>query len=163
MQDTLTTFIVSALIGILATLLTIFLTPALQQYFWMRKQREEIRLRTVDEINALLSEYITKHIDAANRGQRYDPPDVFFQSLRAAEVKLRVLFSRGTIEEYMRAQVMISHGGLGPGGTIEGFAVAHEAALHAMYEELGFFKGLMANFRRWCATVIHDAFPRRQK
>ena len=149
MDNALTVVIVPALIGVLATLLTIFLSPALQQYFWMSKQREELRLKTVDEINALLSEYITKHIDAANRNERYDPPVAFFQSLRVAQVKLEVLFSADTFGAYKRAEVMIAHGGLGPGGTIEGFITAHQAALRAMYAELGLFEGLITHIRRW--------------
>jgi hypothetical protein len=149
MRDAVTVVIVPALIGVLATLLTIFLTPPLQHYFWMRKQWGELRLKTVDEINALLSEYITKHIDADNRGERYDPPVAFFQSLRVADVKLRVLFSEETYGVYKQAEVMVAHGGLGPGGTIEGFAAAQEAALRAMYAELGLYDGLIAHLRRW--------------
>lgn len=166
MLDGLTVAIVPALIGFLAgvlvTLLTIFLTPLLQHYFWIGRQREEVRLKTIEEINALLSGYITEHIHAEHRGERYDPPVSFFHSLRVAEVKLRVLFSEGTVAAYTRAQVMVSHGGLGPGGTVEGFAAAHEDALRAMYRELGFFDGLTEHLRRGWAAVLVDTRMRRR-
>ena len=147
-----------AVIGIAAALLTIFLTPLVQQYFWVGKQREELRLKTVDEINALLSDYITKHIDAEHRGERYDPPVAFFQSLRVADAKLKVLFSEGTLRVYKRAEVMISHGGLGPGGSIDGFISAQEDALRAMYKELGFYKGFITILLWWLVTPLNDIY-----
>lgn len=161
MPDALTVAIVPALIGFLAgvlvALVTTFLTPLLQHFFWIGRQREELRLKTVDEINALLSRYITEHIHAEHRGEQYDPPVAFFQSLRVADAKLRVLFSEGTFAAYKQAEVMISHGGLGPEGTIEGFMAAHEDALRTMYTELGFFDGLTAHLRRGWAAVSTDA------
>jgi hypothetical protein len=145
----LTAVIIPAFIGVAATLLTIFLTPALQHYFWMLKRREELRLGVIDDINRLLSDYITKHIDCTHRGERYDPPVSFFESLRVVDTKLRVLFSDDTFKAYKQAEVMIAHGGLGPGGTIEKFVAAQEATLRAMYGEVGLLQGAVANLRRW--------------
>jgi hypothetical protein len=46
--------------GILGTLLTIFVTPCLQHYFWKRQKREEIRFTIVNEVNRLAAQFMMR-------------------------------------------------------------------------------------------------------
>ena len=48
--------------GILGTLLTIFVTPRLQHYFWKRQKREGIRLTAGTEVNRLAAEFKSDYL-----------------------------------------------------------------------------------------------------
>ena len=55
---------ISAGSAILASLLTIVLTPALQHYFWKRQRRDDLRFATASEVNRVASEFITRYLAA---------------------------------------------------------------------------------------------------
>ncbi len=74
---------IPAVSAVLATLLTIFLTPRLQHHFWKYQRRAELRLSVISEINKLLAEFITDHIEAMNCGQDFRPDKEFFWALQA--------------------------------------------------------------------------------
>jgi hypothetical protein len=68
MRDALTVIFVPALIGVLATLLTIFLTPSLQHYFWRLQRRAELRLATINEVVRVTSEFTAKYLSREAQG-----------------------------------------------------------------------------------------------
>ena len=63
--------------GILGTLLTIFVTPRLQHYFWKRQKREELRLAVVTDVNRLAAEFQSNYLfkdhieDTSERALRF--------------------------------------------------------------------------------------------
>ena len=50
MSDPQLTTLISAVSAISATLITIFLTPKLQHYFWKHQRRAELRLDVINEV-----------------------------------------------------------------------------------------------------------------
>jgi len=76
--------------GILAALLTIFLTPRLQHYFWKRQRRSEFLISIINVMNRLIAEFITEH--AANQSDpQWKPQPEFFKSWNATSAQLKAL------------------------------------------------------------------------
>jgi len=135
----LTAVVLSAGSAVIATLLTLFLTPRLQHYFWKRQRREELRLATIQEINRLTSEFITNHIaDPA-----YAPSREFFQGLQIASADLRALFSSRAWRAFREMEAMIgSNLGGDEGHTPADFIAARDRTLRVLYQEVGLLRGL---------------------
>ena len=135
----LTAVVLSAGSAVIATLLTLFLTPRLQHYFWKRQRREELRLATIKEINRLTSEFITNHIaDPA-----FPPSQEFFQALQATSADLRALFSSRAWRAFKEMEIMIAPNLGGGGDRIPAdFIAARDRALRVLYQEVGLLRGL---------------------
>ena len=139
MSDLLTITFVSVGSALLATLLTIFLTPRLQHHFWKYQRRAELRLTATDEINNLAAEFITKYREAERTGNHNFIPSIeFFQSFDAAEAKVKALFSTQTFQVFKNMEVMIGPH-LGPKGkrTVDDFIQARDATMRSLYKEIG--------------------------
>ena len=136
----LSTVAFSAGIAILATLLTIFLTPRLQHHFWKHQRREELRLAVINEVNKLAAEYIENHMEAeASGNQNFKPSIQWFQAFQAATAQVKALFSDATFEEFKKLEVMIGPN-LGPSfrhRTVDDFIQARDTALRSFYKEVG--------------------------
>jgi hypothetical protein len=50
------TVLLAAMVGVVSALLTIFLTPRLQHYFWTRQRTAERQLAVIEEMNKLVAE-----------------------------------------------------------------------------------------------------------
>jgi hypothetical protein len=125
-------YIVSALIGIVSTLITIILTPRLQHYFWGYQRMSELRLATLKDLNSLAAEYLKNCQQDIN----YRPTLEFFKELTITTADIKVLFSEKAFDLFNKFEYMIGPG-LGPGGrgTIQGLIATRDAALKALYEE----------------------------
>ncbi len=107
MSETLTAAIIGAIVGILATLLTIFLTPRLQHYFWKRQRLAELRFEAVDKINWLMADFITEYIAHEQDPTTWRPSPEFFKALQVATAQIRALFSDATRGVFKELEVMI--------------------------------------------------------
>lgn len=50
------------LIGVASTLITLFLSPRLQHYFWSHQRMSELRLRVLERLNPLAAEFLDNHL-----------------------------------------------------------------------------------------------------
>ena len=137
MSDPMTVAFISAGSALLATLLTIFLTPRLQHHFWLYQRRAELRLSVINGVNKLLAEFITGYMEAENKDEKFRPVEAFLQALEIVAAQLKALFSNQAFEQYKKVEVMIP--GLTPGDkrTIGDFIQARDAVLRVLYKEVG--------------------------
>jgi hypothetical protein len=101
--------------GILAVLLTIFLTPTLQHYFWKLQRLAELRFATAKEVNRLSAEYLAGHI-ARDTGvdPSWKPSRDFFISLHAVMTDISVFFSSKALNAFKDVEVLLTAtGGIG--------------------------------------------------
>lgn len=113
MSDPQLTTLISAVSAISATLITIFLTPKLQHYFWKHQRRAELRLDVINEVNKLTADFIEGYIEAEMDGRGFKPSVDFFKSFQAAAAKVKALFSERTFQAFKSMEVMIGPN-LGP-------------------------------------------------
>lgn len=131
MSGSATPALIGILVGIISTLVTIFLTPRIQFYFWGRQRLSEIRLAAIAEINNLVADFLTNYIS----NPKYHPADQFFASLMAASANIEALFSKKAFGIFKELEIMISPN-LGPAnGAVDAVVRARDAALRALYQE----------------------------
>jgi hypothetical protein len=135
--DPLTIALVSAGSSVAASLLTIWLTPSLQHYFWKRQRLAEMRIDTIDEFNRLAAEFLFGYSSAPNA---YKPSADWFTAFLSVTAKIKAHFPQSVFDAFKAVDVLIGPGtpGLGPEGqgTIEDFMKARDAALRALYAEV---------------------------
>jgi hypothetical protein len=90
--------------GILGTLLTIFVTPRLQHYFWKRQKREEIRLTMVTEVNRPAAEFKSDYLFRDRGEQTSERMLSFYPSWRSVAGQVKDLFSPATFQAFDRVQ-----------------------------------------------------------
>jgi hypothetical protein len=123
--------IVGIFVGIIGTILTIFLTPRLQHRFWGKQRLSEIRLDAIKDMNSLLADFLTHYIDNPS----FRPNIDFFTSLMEANANIEALFSAKTFGVFKELEVMVGPN-LGPAkGAVDQFIEARNRALHALYWE----------------------------
>jgi len=131
MSGSATPALIGIVVGIISTLITIFLTPRVQFYFWRRQRLSEIRLAAINEINNLAADFLTNYIS----NTKYHPADQFFASFMAASANIEALFSEKAFVLFKGLEVMIGPN-LGPGkGSVDAFVKARDIALRALYQE----------------------------
>jgi hypothetical protein len=131
MSSSIVSSIVGIFVGIIGTLLTIFLTPRLQHHFWGKQRLSEIRLNAIKDMNSLLADFLTHYID----NSKFRPNNDFFASFMAASANIEALFSRKTFGVFKELEVMVGPN-LGPAkGAVDKVVQARDRALHALYEE----------------------------
>ena len=129
----LLTVVLSTISAVGSSLLTIYLT---HYHFWKYQRRGELRLKAIDEVNMLTSDFITGYI-ADN--ENYIPDHEWFKSFQAAAAKIKALFSTETFQSFKTMEVMVGPN-LGPRfreRTVNDFIEARDAALRSLYEEVG--------------------------
>jgi hypothetical protein len=133
----LTIALVAAGAAILGSLLTIFLTPQLQHYFWRKQRGDELRLAAIDELNRLAAEFLNGHI--ATTPATFRPSAEWFKAFSMLDAKIKVFFPK-KYKEFKTLEELIpgTAGGLGPMGKqgVHDFVEARDAALRALYEEV---------------------------
>lgn len=137
----LTLVVIPAVSAILATLLTIMLTPTLQHYFWKRQRRDDLRFAAANEVNRVASEFIAGYLEAERNKTKYVPDVTLFQALHALRGQVKQLFSDAAFMAFARFESAI-----GPNlekvpgegvGSLEEYLRRRDAALRAMYRDLG--------------------------
>ncbi len=125
MTDPLT----AALIAAGSSLLTILLTPKLQYYFWKYQRRADLRLSVINDANQLTAQFI------ANYTATHHPSQAFLARLISVTAQVKSLFSDQSYQLFRAVDLLISQNLTG--GTVAGFFQARDAALRALYEEVG--------------------------
>jgi hypothetical protein len=124
-------FITPALIGLFSTLVTLFLTPRLQHYFWGYQRLSELRLSILREINDLTADFLNNYMNNSS----YQPLPSFFKTLTVLAANIRVLYSAQSFTHFKALEIMIGPN-LGPsGGSVEQFIEKRELLLKALYKE----------------------------
>jgi hypothetical protein len=131
MSDSITPALIGVIVGIISTLLTIFLTPHIQHYFWVYQRLSDIRLAVIKELNNLAAEFLNNYLN----DPKYRPTDQFFKSFMVVTANIKALFSQKAFDCFKEFEVIIGPG-LGPSkGSIEAFIRARDTALRALYDE----------------------------
>lgn len=143
MSNTLT----SILIGVASTLITLFLSPRLQHYFWGHQRISELRLRVLERLNSLAAEFLYNYL----KNSDFQPDDQFYRSLMILTADIKILFSQQAFDRFKELEVMIGPN-LGPTGkgSIGAFIDARDAALRAIYAEAvspRFFRNVLGHYR----------------
>ena len=129
-----TTALLIGMIGsIMGSLVTIFLTPRLQHYFWGYQRLGEIRLSAINELNSLAAEFLNEYMK--NPNPTFRPDDAFFRRLMVASANMKVLFSEEAYRAFKGFEVMFGPNlGLAK-GAVDVFVDARDKALTALYKE----------------------------
>jgi hypothetical protein len=130
-------YIGTALISIVCTLLTILLTPRLQHYFWAYQRMSELRMNAYKELNELSAEFLINHINNAKLGTTYQPTDNFFKRLQALTLNIKVVFSEAAFKEFKKFEIMIGPN-LGPNernASTDAYISALESSLKKLQSE----------------------------
>jgi hypothetical protein len=142
------TILIAAFVGIASSLLTIFLTPTLQHYFWTRQRLAERQLAILDELNKVIAQLLHHcHLDyetaaAEHRMPHLDPHEPVFLVLSTLLAQVRALFSPSTrepVEELI--DQLIALGNAVPDKpwlqAVDRVSLTRVKALQALYQEIG--------------------------
>ena len=130
-MNPLLTIVLSISGAILSSLLTIYLT---HYHFWKYQRLGELRLKALDEVNRLLSDFISDYM--ADR-ENYVADREWHKSFQANSAKVKALFSAETFQSFKKVEEMVGHN-LGPRNrTVNDFIEARDIALRSLYEEVG--------------------------
>jgi len=131
MSDSITPALIGVIVGIISTLLTIFLTPRIQHYFWVYQRLSDMRLPVIKEFNNLAAEFLNNYLNDL----KYHPTDQFFKSFMVVTANIKALFSQKAFDCFKEFEVMIGPD-LGPSkGSTESFIRARDTVLRALYNE----------------------------
>jgi hypothetical protein len=126
--------------GAVGSLITTVLSPPLRHLFWKREVKLNEQKAVIDEINCLLSHYLTGAISKL-QGSAWQPSQNFSERLAAVERRLAVLFSEEAWKAYKKVEKeMSATGGLGrPGRPTmpEDFMDWWADLLRILYREIG--------------------------
>jgi len=93
------TYVIQALVGIAAALLTMVITPSLQRYFWTRQRHAERQLTIIDELRSLAAElqFLVwwKPEDISARQER------LYTALYRAGTSVDSLFSEAALDSFL--------------------------------------------------------------
>jgi hypothetical protein len=97
------TAIIAAFVGIVSALLTNFLAPSLQYYFWARQRQAERQFAVIDEVSKFGAELLFL-LQRAKDGQLdiSDREERLYITLHTTAVVTQVLFSTAGAEEFQR-------------------------------------------------------------
>jgi hypothetical protein len=153
------TVLIAAFVGITSALLTIFVTPNLQHYFWMRQRQTERQLSLIDELNKVVARLVdlcSMDYDTAaaeHRPPLFDPDEPALLELSVLRAQVITLFSGPAIEaveELVRRVVAL--GKSVPDTPLQqvakSIAQARVKALRALYQEIGIPTPPLGNFLR---------------
>jgi hypothetical protein len=132
--------IAAGLASILGSLLTIVATPLLQHHFWRRQRRAELKLRTVEAVNALTSQFIQQWIAHGHANAAYQPTVEWYERFSATEADVKVLFRPETYMIFKGLETRVDPA-LGtdianPILNVNAFVQARDAAVKALYREV---------------------------
>jgi hypothetical protein len=128
--------ILSLLTGAIGSLLTIFLTPRLQHYFWKRQRLGDLQISAAHEIEQITSEFLHNCRVGTNG---------WFPDELEKTAEVNSLFDRPAREKLSNLERLLSRGGssgpgmLGPKGeyTTLDFIGLRDEALREIYNEIG--------------------------
>jgi hypothetical protein len=141
-------FLVGAIVGIMSALLTIFITPSLQHYFWRRQRHAERQMTIIDEVSTLAAEArelllhpeLLHHAEDLNDKQRQ-----LYGMLLKAQVNVKALFSGPVFKEFISLDHTIREA-ISQADTADfdtrhlidkHLLFTHSLSLNAMYRDLG--------------------------
>jgi hypothetical protein len=149
----------------LGTLLTIFVTPRLQHYFWKRQKREEIRLTVVTEVNRLAAEFNSDYMFRDRGEQTSERMLSFYPSWISVAGQVKGLFSPPTYQAFDRVQEHIMTAHLFSAQELKSripriteFDNLRNTTMKALYIEIGILKreAIWRRFYRWVRRVIYN-------
>jgi len=145
--DTTTTSLIAGAVGAGSALLTMFLTPRLQHYFWKRQRRSELRLDTADEVNNIAAHFV--HI--VSTLVEWELSEQFLAKILVVRGRVKALFSEKAFDRFLAMQYFLAASGsrargLGPEGkaSTDDFIKVSDEALRTLYEEAigrGYWRG----------------------
>ncbi len=145
--DTTTVSLVAGAVGAGSALLTIFLTPRLQHYFWKRQRRSELRLETAEEVNDIAAPFV----HTVSSLVEWELSEQFLANILVVRGRVKALFSEKAFDGFLAMQYFIAASGsrvrgLGPEGkgSTDDFILASDEALRTLYEEAigrGYWRG----------------------
>lgn len=131
MSNSIIPAVIGVIVGIISTLLTIFLTPRIQHYFWVYQRLSDIRLAVIRELNNLAAEFLNNYLN----DHKYHPTDQFFKSFMAMGASIKALFSQKTFDCFKEFELMIGPN-FGPNkSSTEAFIKSRDTALRTLYDE----------------------------
>jgi hypothetical protein len=78
--------------------LAIFATPTLQHHFWKRQQKAALKLKAIEEVNALTAQFIRGWIDANGIKTAFRPTLERYEKFSATDAAVKVLFGPQTYD-----------------------------------------------------------------
>ncbi len=126
-----------ALVAAGSSLLTILVGAPLQNFFWKRQRRDELRLAAIGEFNRLTNAYVAACLFP---GDPRPPESEWIRNINTAGATIRVLFSKETHDVVKSVDAKITGYSSWLGANRK--ALAHEftdacyVALRAMYGEV---------------------------
>jgi hypothetical protein len=133
--------------GVAAALLTIFLNPRFQHYFWKRQKREELRLAVVKEVNRLSAEFRVHYLYKDQIEYTPEQSVTFSQAWVAVDGQVEDLFSESTYESFKRMQEYVglvhvyrNQELMDRLPRLRDFDRIRKGALQALYREIGILK-----------------------
>jgi len=146
----LRTALISATSAIVASLLTIVLTPSIRHYFWKRQHLAELRVGAADEIKELTSGLVARVIAGQNQGATHAPSLDFWERWHACDRNVRIFFSPKTHDIYKRMEVLMTADTGISRGQVSAFIDTQTDALRALYEEAGVIgPSLLVRLAKW--------------
>ena len=132
--------ITAGLSGLIGSLLAIFATPWLQHHFWKCQRRAEVKLRTVEIVNALTSQFIQQWIATGHANAAYQSTLEWYEKFSAAEADVKALFGAETYKVFKNLENRVDPA-LGtdianPILNVNAFVQATDAAVKALYREI---------------------------
>lgn len=118
------------LVGIAGALITVFLAPAIQNYFWRDQRRSEIQLKAIEQLNNFASQFVNSVIQIR---QVVINPEMF-ENLSIVDAQIKALFSDESYQCFKELEGMV-----GPnmgGHSVHEFVEARDRALRALYDEV---------------------------
>ncbi len=140
--------LISGLVGVGSALITIFLTPRLQHYFWKRQRRAEIHLIAANQLNDLAAQFLVAYTSPYRAAQRpypreHTPPNIndeFLRSWTAACTQVKCLFSDKAAALLERMNSIILNRDLEGkfyAEVVQEFLALRDDTLARLYEEIG--------------------------
>jgi hypothetical protein len=163
-------------VGIISALLTIFITPHLQHYFWTHQRHAERQLAVLNQLNTLMSEvhFLMNTPKAVWPSNFIARRERLIRGLATAMVNVNSLFSEAASK---KMQQLVKAAGevltwmedsepdpQNPDPKQVHFIETHRTTVAALYRDLGFPpSSLKAIFQRWYESILPASVKARRR
>lgn len=126
------TLLASGVGGLVASLVSIWLTADLQHRYWRRSRVVDEQLKTIREFNRLTADFLTEYIDAEKNRRPVNLSTEFFRDLQMLKAEIRARFSAGAHRAYLEAEKMIPNM---RGKAVDDFVRERDAVMRILIDE----------------------------